>query len=71
MGEDYAAYKAALDHKGDFYKKNNINLKDRGSSGPIAGVSRTSSRRERIVGRVSEESHWQAVWSDKNGKQQT
>lgn len=69
-GKD-AAYRAAIAHKEQVYEEHGLVQKGRGSSGPIKGVSRTTSKRKKYKGKISEESYWQAVWSDKDGKQHT
>lgn len=71
FGSKDAAYKAALEYKKQYYKKHKLSEKGRGSSGPIKGVSRTSSKRKKYKGKVSDDAYWQAVWSDANGKQNT
>lgn len=70
-GGKEGAYKAALEYKEKIYKEKNLNQKGRGSSGPIIGVSRTSSKREKRAGKITENAYWQAVYSDENGRQQT
>jgi hypothetical protein len=70
-GGEKEAYEAALKYKEKVYAENNLVSKGRGSSGPIKGVSRTSSKRRKYSGKISEETYWQAVWADGNGKQHT
>jgi len=59
------ALTAAIDRKSKIYKDLGLSEKGRGSKGVI-GVSRTSS-----VRKGKDCSYWQAIWSDKKGKQHT
>jgi len=70
-GSKKAAYEAALKYKEKIYTQHDLNKKGRGTSGPIIGVSRTFSKREKRPGKITEHAYWQAVWVGANGRQQT
>ena len=64
--------KAAIDHRDMIYQQHNLKPRKTPQSGPIVGVSRTSSERKKYAGGpLSKEEYWQAIWIDDNGKQHT
>jgi len=65
-GGSEEALNAAIQYKDKIYKENGLDEKGRGSRGPIKGVSKTTSIRY-----GNERTYWQAVWINKEGKQQT